>query len=77
MSSDVVLSSCMLLIRHISHTWHTARDTDEVLIVSTEPERRKWERLARLSCVPGVLRVDHLLDCILRQELDLSQGMLE
>ena len=53
----------------------TARDADETIVVSTEGEKSAWERLAKLSHVT-VLRVDHVLDCVLQQQLDITAGRL-
>ena len=46
------------------------------VVISTEEERGAWAKLARLRGVT-VLKAEHLLTCVLRQELDLSAGRLE
>ena len=47
----------------------------EVVLVSIEEEKGQWRKLAQLPNVTA-LRADHLLTCVLRQHLDLSNGRL-
>jgi hypothetical protein len=47
----------------------------QTIVVSTEAERKAWEPLARMRNVT-TLRADHLLTCVLRQELSLAAGKL-
>ena len=54
----------------------SAKDAHETLVVTTEAEKKSWQRLAKLPRVKA-LRVDHVLDGVLQQQLDTERGQLE
>jgi hypothetical protein len=54
----------------------SAKDAHETLVVTTEAEKKSWQRLAKLPRVKA-LRVDHVLDGVLQQQLDTESGQLE
>ena len=53
----------------------TARDAHETIVVASEKEGNKWERL-REAATRLVLRLDHMLDCVLKQRFDVERGRL-
>ena len=49
----------------------TTKETAPMIVISTEEEKPKWRAMAKLPHVT-VIKVEHLLSCVLKQQLDLE-----